>query len=158
MPDRNGLSSSRLLRTRARSRDDPYVKQLQCRHAGCGRGGFRRVAMRRAMPGPVSLRTARLARAPAWKRRDSQDGGAVYLDPVHPIEQRVKDSIGRMTLEEKVLLRLSQRARNRTPANPSVGRLESVPPWRVVENADNAFSCAHRHGRNVGPEVDPRGK
>ena len=54
--------------------------------------------------------------SPAKTQESKRDSGAPYLNPKLPLEQRVKDLISRMTLEEKV-----SQMMNAAPAIPRVG-------------------------------------
>ena len=59
-------------------------------------------AARRARPALVALALASAAASPVG--RAAADERAAYLDPTKPVEARIDDLIGRLTLEEKVSL------------------------------------------------------
>ena len=76
--------------------------------------------------------------------------GPAYLDPSKPIDQRVSDLLGRLTLEEK--------ASQCNHMSDGIPRLD-IPMWGgwnqglhgcLVEEANNAFTRANCNGSHLG--------
>ena len=79
-----------------------------------------------------------------------------YLNPALPLEQRVNDLIGRMTLEEKV-----SQMRDHARAHPAAGRsevrlVERGPAWCRLCRLRDQFPSGDRDGGHLGHRPCPR--
>ena len=94
---------------------------------------------------------------PAARAQEATNSAELWHDPAQPMDARVKDLVGRLTLQEKV-----SQIRNGAAAVPRLG-IPAYDYWseclarRGAPRHRHGFSAGHRHGGDVGHAADSSG-